>query len=184
MSEFQFGVLTLAVVGPFVLAAMISDIRARRLPNVLTVAIAALSLLLHLIHGGWAGLGWAALGLVVGFALLLPFYVVRMFPAGDLKLAGALGAMMGYPHVWYGIAAGVVLAGVYSLIVMLKQPAEVTKQRWSLVMAKMIAMKTTTDFASVESLEASQKKLAYGVFLGIGALGTIIYQLIDLRWAG
>ncbi len=95
------------------------DLRERRIPNALNLALAALGAAFAFARGGAGGLGASALGLLAGMGLLfLPFYF-RWFGAGDVKLAGAIGAWLG-PQVGAGaILAGLALDGVLSLAVAL-----------------------------------------------------------------
>ena len=92
------------------LAACVTDVRTRRIPNSLTFGAAALGLAFHAVVGGLAGLGMAALGWVVGVALFLPFFMLRGMGGGDVKLLGALGAWLG-PAAAFWLAIYATLAG-------------------------------------------------------------------------
>jgi prepilin peptidase CpaA len=90
--------------------ACIWDVRTRRIPNSLTFGAAALALGYGLASGGLAGLGNAAAGWLVGFALFVPFFLLGGMGAGDVKLLAALGAWLGpETAVWAALYAG--LAG-------------------------------------------------------------------------
>jgi prepilin peptidase CpaA len=84
------------------------DLRTRRIPNSLTVTSAVLGL--GLAAGGWTGvtLGSAALGLALGVLLMLPGHVLGGTGAGDVKMLGAMGTVLG--------ARGVVMAFLYTAI--------------------------------------------------------------------
>jgi prepilin peptidase CpaA len=84
------------------LAAAILDIRARRIPNALTLPLLVTGLLYGLSYGGVTGMGKAAAACVV---VALPYLLLFVFAgggAGDAKMMGAIGA-------WLGIRAGVVV---------------------------------------------------------------------------
>lgn len=94
-------------------AAVVIDVRTRRIPNWLTGAIA----------GGGFGLAFgggvvtplqAALGLVVGLLLMLPGHVIGATGAGDVKLMAAVGTFLGpglaFRAFLYSALAGGVLA--------------------------------------------------------------------------
>lgn len=96
--------------------AVVSDVRARRIPNALTLPVAAGGLLLGAAGGGGRGLALAAAGLVAG-ALLFVVPVARFgWGMGDLKLAAALGAVGGPLFaVWMGLYA-LAAGGVFALL--------------------------------------------------------------------
>ena len=79
--------------------AVYFDIRERRIPNRLTGLAAVAGLVLHGLSGQWSEFGSAvAAGCVMGCALLV-FFLAGGMGAGDVKLAAALGCMMGMSGV-------------------------------------------------------------------------------------
>ena len=76
----------------FAVAAGITDLRWRKIPNWLTYPAIPIAILLHWMiagkHAALLSLGGAALGLGV----LLPFVLLGGLGGGDWKLVGALGA--------------------------------------------------------------------------------------------
>jgi prepilin peptidase CpaA len=79
-----------------VLQAAVTDLALRRIPNVLVLCGLLLSLLLHAWTGAAADLltTWLA-GLVTGFLMFLPLYLLRGMAAGDVKLMAMAGAFTG-----------------------------------------------------------------------------------------
>ncbi|AMY12263.1 Flp pilus assembly protein, protease CpaA [Luteitalea pratensis] len=97
------------------LVACATDVRSRRIPNVLTVSAALLALLCRLLVGGpWALIG-GLLGGVVGFLLFLPLFAVRGLGGGDVKLLGALGAWIGSNLVLWTALYTALCGGVMAL---------------------------------------------------------------------
>ena len=76
-------------------AATFDDLRRRAIANWINLAGLAAGLIYHAAVGGLAGLGWAAAGAAVGFAVFLIFYCLGGMGAGDLKLMAAFGALLG-----------------------------------------------------------------------------------------
>ena len=112
----MIAVVPLVVLGVGV-AACITDVRTRKIPNILTFGAAACGLLFHLITGSWQGLALAAAGWLVGVALFLPFFLLRGMGAGDVKLLAALGAWLGPMQViWLALFASIA-GGVMALLV-------------------------------------------------------------------
>ena len=77
------------------LAAAITDLKSRTVPNRLVVVGAAAGLCLNAWISGGAGVVHSILGGVTGFLIFFPFYLLRGMGGGDVKLMGALGACMG-----------------------------------------------------------------------------------------
>jgi len=84
-----------ALAASVAVCAAISDVKERRIPNLLTYPALVAGLLLQGILHGWRGLlASAGGGLLFGGVFLL-FYLVRAMGAGDVKLAAALGCIVG-----------------------------------------------------------------------------------------
>ena len=99
--------------------ACVTDVRSRKIPNVLTFGAAACGMLFHLLAGGPSGLALAAGGWLIGIALFLPFFLLRGMGAGDVKLLAALGAWLGpLQIVWLALFASIA-GGVMALLVAL-----------------------------------------------------------------
>jgi prepilin peptidase CpaA len=106
-------VLTVAAV------AVVCDIRARRIPNVLTFGAAGAALVFALATGGASGLGLAAAGWFAGALLFFPFFALGGMGAGDVKLLAALAAWLGpLDAVWLAIFAAMA-GGIFGVIVAL-----------------------------------------------------------------
>jgi prepilin peptidase CpaA len=114
------------------LAAVVTDLRARRIPNWLTLSSMLLALVAYSVFGGVANGGTGALagaatsvvGAALGFALLLPLYLIRLpglgraMGAGDVKLLAAIGAIAG-PNALQSIAFYTALAGAAQAVIIL-----------------------------------------------------------------
>lgn len=112
----------LAVLALALLMVVESDLRARRIPNVMVLLVLLAGVALNTAGpaNGRAGLfsqfpgalgaGQAWLGALVGLALFLPMYLLRGMGAGDVKLLAALGAFTGPVEV-ISLALCVLMAG-------------------------------------------------------------------------
>jgi prepilin peptidase CpaA len=99
--------------------ACVTDVRSRRIPNLLTFGGAAAGLLFHAIYPGSAGLMSAVEGWLIGAAFFFIPFALGGLGAGDVKLLAALGAWLGPAEI---IRAGVYAAlagGVLALVVAL-----------------------------------------------------------------
>lgn len=101
------------------LAACVTDLRSRRIPNILTFGGALAGIVFHLIVGSVDGLFLSVSGWAVGVAVfLLPFALGGM-GAGDVKLVAALGAWLGpMDTFWLGMYSALA-GGVAALVLAL-----------------------------------------------------------------
>jgi prepilin peptidase CpaA len=104
------------------LAACVTDLTARRVPNVLTLGAAAGAFGYFLAGpGGPAALGWSVVGFLAGGLIFLPLFALRGMGGGDVKLLAALGAWVGpVPIVWVALYAALA-GGVMAIIVALSR---------------------------------------------------------------
>src|SRR5690606_11406589 len=103
-----------------VAAAAWLDVRAGRIPNLLTVGGLAAALALRALPGPGAvlpGLAGAGIALAVG----LPLFALRGLGGGDVKLLAAVGAFLGPERLVTALLAGGVAGGVLALAVALRR---------------------------------------------------------------
>jgi len=97
--------------------ACMTDLRSRRIPNVLTFGAASTALMAHVVAGGGHGLWLAIAGWVLGAAVFFLPFALGGLGAGDVKLLAALGAILGPGMViWVALYSGVA-GGVLAIIV-------------------------------------------------------------------
>ncbi len=77
------------------LIGAVTDVRSRRIPNVITLPGFFAGLLLHFWFNSWSGLGLAALAALIAFAIFFIFFVAGGMGGGDVKLMTAVAALGG-----------------------------------------------------------------------------------------
>src|SRR5262245_40829808 len=106
-------------VGAVLLLACITDLHARRIPNVLTFSAIVAALLFHALTGGLSAAGWSVAGCLLGAALFMPMFALRGMGGGDVKLLAAVGAWLGPSQVAIVALAASVAGGVMAIVVAL-----------------------------------------------------------------
>ena len=77
------------------LIAVISDIRLHKIPNWLTYPAMMGAIIYHTSTRGIGGFLYSVEGVGAGFAVLIIFYLMGGMGAGDVKLMGAVGGLLG-----------------------------------------------------------------------------------------
>jgi prepilin peptidase CpaA len=97
-----------------VCSAAIVDAASRRIPNAVCATTAGVGLMLAAAGISRISLTSSLLGLTLGFALMMPGYLLGATGAGDVKLFSAAGALLGagriIPAFFFVAIAGGVLA--------------------------------------------------------------------------
>ena len=123
--------ISLIAVAALVLTAAVTDFRRRRIPNWLTSGGVIAGLLLHAVTGGWAGLGLATKGMLLGFGVYFVFYCLHAMGAGDVKLMAAVGAVVG-PSDWIAVFTATAIAGGAAAIVLMVAKSRVRQTLWNI----------------------------------------------------
>ena len=95
------------------------DLRTQKIPNLITYPTMVIALIYHAAFGGGNGLLFSFSGLCVGTGLLFLPYLMGGMGAGDAKLMGAVGGMIGAKGVFYAFLCSAVVGGIYALALIL-----------------------------------------------------------------
>ena len=146
--------------------ALCHDIASRRIPNWLVGAGLLAGLWVSFLTHSGIGPGSSLLGAVVGFAVLLPLYLLRAMGAGDVKLMAAVGAFLG-PIPALGAALLTFAAGgVLSLTVALWSKS-MSRVLDNLRLMGMVALIGRSSGMSVRDVQTTGR-LPYALAIAIG----------------
>lgn len=98
------------ILGAFAAGAAYFDFRHRIVPNrlVFLCLIAGIALAAS---GGRSGLSEYGLGLLLGLAILLPAFILRMVGGGDVKSLAVVGILTGPHLLWVSFLRASMIAG-------------------------------------------------------------------------
>ena len=148
-------------------AAATIDLRTRRVPNVLTGTLAVIGLVLAAAGLGRVGLTGAALGCLVGVACMLPGHVFGATGAGDVKLLGAAGALLGPGPTVRAFVLTVIAGGVVALVVALK------RGRLQATLASLRRLVTRAD-VDAGTRPAGDSHFAYAPAIAVGVIAVAL----------
>jgi prepilin peptidase CpaA len=155
------------------LAACVTDLRMRRIPNVLTLGAALVGFGYHLLAGGWEGLLGSLAGWGLGLVLFLPLFALRGLGGGDVKLLAALGAWLGPGQtVWLALFTAIA-GGPLALAVALSRGylTRALKNVWALLMFWRVAGVQPHPTLTLDS--PGTPRLPYAVPIAAGLVMTL-----------
>ncbi|KAA1014424.1 peptidase A24 [Paraburkholderia panacisoli] len=152
-----------------------TDLTCRRIPNrIIAIGLAAALVAQIRLNGPLAGSAdWFA-GALTGFAVLLPFYLLRGMAAGDVKLLLTIGAWVG-PAMTVRIAlATFVAGGIWSLCVTLRRRRmrQLLVNLWCILRSAWRPGQQMAGNLHYQQIE-SVGSLPYGVAIAAGTLGVL-----------
>lgn len=164
------GVLVL-LAGLLGLAAW-TDIRQRRVPNVLVVSGVLIAIGFHSVlpagngfisplPGGLGGMA-ALTGLACGLCAMWPLHRWFGMGAGDVKLTAMLGAFLGPQAIWPAILASLVAGGVLAIALLSRQRGH---------------RATAREMSSV-----AVGRLPYAPAIAVGSLAYLTFQAMQLGY--
>jgi prepilin peptidase CpaA len=139
------------------------DFRTRRLPNWLTVPGLLVGIMINTIFYGWGGTKAALIGTGIALGILLPVVLLHGLGAGDWKLMGALGAIVGKEEILNLLLVTILVGGVIAVVQMIREKRVLVTLRnmWELVRGFFIfGLKPNPEF-SLDNAGAST--LPFGV---------------------
>lgn len=103
------------------LISLITDIKHRKILNVVTLPLILFGFVYFTITNGWEGILFSGKGFLVGFGLLLIPYLLGGMGAGDVKLMAAIGAMTGSVFVLKAFVYIALIGGAIALFLIMKK---------------------------------------------------------------
>jgi prepilin peptidase CpaA len=152
-------------------AAVIADLKGRRVPNFITLPAIVAGLTLQGALGGAAGFQQALAGLAAGALPMLVCWRIGGIGGGDVKLMAAVGALTNWQFALATLAAALAVAAVMAISVMLyRRIARQTLRRvgWSLLTALVPGVKRQWP------QDANSPKLPFALAISLGAAAVVV----------
>ncbi len=157
-----------------VIAALIYDLKEGRIPNWITLPAMSAGITYHFCSTGIQGLGFSAAGLIVGFSLFLVFYIMGGMGAGDIKLMGALGALLGPGDILLAASFTAIAGGIYASALLLQRD-----NRKTLIVYKawIKGIAVTKHFTHIQET-AQTIPLRYGIAIAAGTMAFVMQKIV------
>ena len=144
------------------------DLRSRRIPNVLTAAVALVGLGVAALGVGPVTLPQAFAGLAVGFLVMLPGHVAGATGAGDVKLFAALGTLLGPGGALLAFFYTALAGGALAIAVALRRRL----LRDTVARAAALVSSGGSNAGEIETIQVN--RFAYAPAIAIGALAVAL----------
>jgi len=172
----KIDIFLIIFLGCALIVAAVNDMRFQKIPNLLTYPTMGIALGYHFVMNGLDGLLFSAGGLALGIAVFILPYLMGVMGAGDAKLMGAVGAILGARGVFIAFLFTAIIGGVYALIVVL-----IKRQHFKGFFKRQAAtLKTfifTRQFIPISGDNNEKKpKLCYGIAIALGTLFSVFLE--------
>ena len=179
-----FTIMNLAQIIPTLATAVavtaaISDVRDRRIPNRLTYPAVVAGIVLQSALNGWHGLLLSLGGGLLFGGLFLIFHLVRAMGAGDVKLAAALGCIIGPAGSWQVMFATAVAGGALAILMMVFTGRVLKTLRSTLSVVGFHALHGLRTHPEVNLDNPTAVRLPYGLAF---AAGTLYWAFLMPMW--
>ncbi|RSK26371.1 hypothetical protein EJF36_05585 [Bacillus sp. HMF5848] len=151
-----------------------TDLKSRKIYNVIIFPTLLIALTSHLVTGGLSGFLSSLGGFAVGLAILLIPYFLGGMGAGDVKLLAVIGALKGTAFVLHTAIYMGLVGGVLAIFVLLFHKN--IAMRLKVVVYKLVGVKIPLALGE----DARKAKYPYGVAIAAGACMAFFFNHIVL----
>ena len=170
-SDATFTAAIIATLLVLLAAAVVTDLKSHRVPNILLAPALSIALLVQTLHGGADGLVMAVAGLALGLVMFLPLYLVGGMAAGDVKLLGVVGCFLGPLGAVIAGMATMMVGGVFGIVAIAWRHI---RPKFELHVAQMPGTSAGGTHTSADmSLSRSQDQFTYIAYAPAIAAGTV-----------
>ena len=157
------------------IAAAVYDVRYRKIPNWLSMTGIVLGFAINFAIGPpEAGVMFALKGFAWGFGVYLALYVLRAMGAGDVKLMGAVGALVGAER-WFGIFLVTAIVGGLMALLLVTARGRLKKTMFNVGFILSELTHGRPAYAGKEELDVRTKKGASLPHGAVIAVSTVFY---------
>ena len=145
--------------------AAVTDLRFRKIPNLLTLPAMVTALCYHMTTGGLEGFLFSASGLVLGIAVFIVPFLLGGMGAGDAKLMGVVGAAVGPKGVFIAALLTCLFGGIYALIIFIIHHdvrKNILRRLWTAI---KLFIYTRQVVIFTEDMKEKQPELCYGIVI-------------------
>ena len=171
-------VVILATTLLFVTVCVLSDIRTRRIPNMLTGPAMLSGFALNLGLFGWSGAQASLYGFALAVLILIAPFAAGGVGGGDVKMMAAVGAFLGPHLLLLSLMIGIVLGGIFAVmhLTRIARLREKLMDLWRMFANALLSM--SFEPLRVSTTAPGAVVLPYSLPLGLGTFCVIVSSLV------
>lgn len=153
-----------------------TDAIKQKIPNLLTMPAIIIALFYYGITQGVSGVIFSLGGLACGMGLFLVIYILGGMGAGDVKLMGAVGSILGWKATLSAFVCTALAGGLYAIIILLIYPRYGREflERVAIFLKGLVFYRKFMLVPASETLY--RPRLCYGIAIAAGTLVSIWIQ--------
>jgi prepilin peptidase CpaA len=168
------GVLVISILLVLLAIAVASDVVRHRISNVFVLFGCLSGLLCGFYIAGVGGVGNAFLGMLIGLALFLPFYLLGGMAAGDVKLMAMVGGFLGPMATVSAVALSLVMGSVFGVVILLY------KKQLARLVRRYRSMASLRTYIAPQADDAARQRFPYAIAIFTGTLISLFWQPFGL----
>jgi len=155
-----------------VVISLYTDLRYRKIYNIVLFPAFLLALLYSFMISGTAGLLYSLKGATLGLSLLLIPFILGGMGAGDVKLLAVIGAWRGPQFVWFCFLCTAIVGGAIAMVQLLRT-GRLLQTVKIILFAFVPGSPRVNTFSTLATAKAGEV-FPYGVAIAAGTLATYI----------
>jgi prepilin peptidase CpaA len=165
-------IIQLIILSILIVYCFYTDVKYTRIPNKATIPGIFLGFIINTIlmsdQGLLYGLIFSAKGFALGFGIFLVVHAFGGIGAGDVKLFGAIGALMGWEFTMYATVYSVFLAAIIGIVILIYKK-DILKRLVNIpfLIINALFSKSIKPFREYKKYESFQFPFMYAVLPGI-----------------
>ncbi|PFA67269.1 prepilin peptidase [Bacillus sp. AFS015802] len=156
--------------------SLFTDLKKRKILNIITFPAILIGLLFYSITQGWDGFFFSSAGFLVGMGTLLIPFLLGGMGAGDVKLMGTVGALMGSVFTLKAFVVVALIGGFISLILIVKKNGIIHSVRAFYLFPVLLS--GTKGMFQMKADSGSSIAFPYGVPIVIGTFITLLWGVV------
>lgn len=154
-------------------SASLFDSIKKKIPNLLTLPAMAMAVTYYTISRGTDGSLFSLSGVTLGILILIFPYIVGGMGAGDVKLLGAVGSIIGPKGVFVAFLFTGIIGGLFAGLLLLYTGnfMNIVKRYWLIFKTLFIAKKF---IYFPPPAEIKKLRLPYGIAISLGTIASVL----------